>query len=60
MRPAFAQMWQLWQQEFDEKVPLRLAAYVLSVSRVVEAMKARGRGIDLWYSARSLLHLLIN
>jgi glutamate dehydrogenase (NAD(P)+) len=44
MRPAFAKMWQLWQQEFDEKVSLRLAAYVLSVSRVVEAMKARGRG----------------
>lgn len=44
MRPAFAQMWKLWEKDFGKKVPLRSAAYVLAVSRVVEAMKARGRG----------------
>jgi glutamate dehydrogenase (NAD(P)+) len=43
MRAAFAAMWQTRKEKLPAKTPLRTAAYVVAVSRVVEAMKARGR-----------------
>jgi glutamate dehydrogenase/leucine dehydrogenase len=44
MHPAFDQMWQRWQVDLQEKGSFRLAAYLVAVSRVVSAMRARGRG----------------